>query len=105
MTTVLAVYDCTRCIGRCDVRCHGARNAACHCICGGKNHGVGSEIAEQNTRALVGLTDEDLRKFAEASKLDPANLKVIDRTAIPNARQARRAARRALIEPELPWSK
>lgn len=103
MTTVLAVYNSDGCVGRCDVRCHGAKTPKCTCICGGKNHGAGSQAAEQNVRELVGLTDEDLQRFAEAHGLKAADLKTIDRVAIPGNRIARKAARRALLEPEFPW--
>ena len=30
--------------GRCDARCYKATGQDCHCICGGKNHGVGISV-------------------------------------------------------------
>lgn len=37
---------------RCDARCYMAKGKDCHCICGGKNHGVGLEKAVENTKEL-----------------------------------------------------
>lgn len=40
-------------IGRCDDRCHSAKNPKCTCICGGANHGVGFDQAVENTQRLL----------------------------------------------------
>lgn len=53
MTTLIAVYDSSGCIGRCDARCYNATCTQCDCICGGKNHGAGIQQAMENTRELA----------------------------------------------------
>ena len=50
MTTLIVVYNSDGCLGRCDARCHNAKHPECNCICGGMNHGKGSEQAAINTR-------------------------------------------------------
>lgn len=35
--------------GRCDAKCYEAREPACDCICGGRNHGAGLQRAIENT--------------------------------------------------------
>lgn len=35
---------------RCDAKCYNAKGTACHCCCGGRNHGVGREKALENIR-------------------------------------------------------
>jgi len=44
--------------GRCDEKCHSAKEPKCVCICGGKNHGVGLNQAIQNTEKIM---TEDLQ--------------------------------------------
>ncbi|WP_242890889.1 hypothetical protein [Actinomadura litoris] len=53
MATLIAVYLGRTTVNRCDLKCYGAHTevAACECICGGMNHGVGLARAEANTRA------------------------------------------------------
>jgi hypothetical protein len=82
MTTVLAVYNSDGCVGRCDAKCHDATSPDCHCICGGRNHGVGPTRAVANTHAmLVERSDaigqlDTLHDFAIRNRLDPATLAV-----------------------------
>ncbi len=38
---------------RCDAKCYNAREPDCDCICGGMNHGVGLQQAQENTGDLV----------------------------------------------------
>jgi hypothetical protein len=38
---------------RCDARCYDAKGSNCDCMCGGKNHGKGLQVASENT-ALIG---------------------------------------------------
>lgn len=52
MATLIAAYNSEGCIGRCDAKCYNAKHPDCDCICGGRNHGVGRQKAEQNTREL-----------------------------------------------------
>lgn len=101
MTTVLAVYNSDGCVGRCDARCHGAKSKTCDCICGGRNHGKGLAQAIENNKEALGLTDEDLKRFAETHGRDPNDLKVIDRIETPSAAKARKAAHKALTQPDL----
>lgn len=38
---------------RCDARCYNAKGPTCHCLCGGRNHGVGVSKAAQNTAEMA----------------------------------------------------
>ena len=53
MTTLIAVYNSSGCIGRCDAKCHDAAHPDCDCVCGGANHGVGLKQAISNTREMA----------------------------------------------------
>lgn len=57
MTTIYAVYDRNGCVGRCDAKCHEAKEPDCDCICGGAFHGVGSKVACEDWDTL---TDEEI---------------------------------------------
>jgi hypothetical protein len=105
VTTVIAVYDSEGCVGRCDFRCHYAKGSHCDCICGGVNHGAGLDEAIRNNYEKIGLTREDLERFAAAHQLDPADLFAVDRVAIKSNAKAKRIARMHLREPELPFIK
>lgn len=94
MTTVLAVYNSDGCVGRCDANCHDAKSAECDCICGGKNHGKGLEQAVENNKELLGLTEEDLKRFAESHGHKVEDLHVIDRLKTRSGDSARRQAKR-----------
>jgi len=50
--TLIAVYNSSGCVGRCDAHCYEATCQSCTCICGGKNHGAGLDKAQDNTREL-----------------------------------------------------
>jgi len=53
MATLISVYGSDGCLeGRCDERCYNAKEPSCHCICGGRNHGVGQTRAMENTQNL-----------------------------------------------------
>ena len=54
MATIYAVYDSHGLVARCDARCHEATGPECHCICGGAHHGVGSNITQEEIRAVSG---------------------------------------------------
>lgn len=50
--TLIAVYNSSGCVGRCDARCYEASHSDCDCICRGRNHGAGLKQATNNTREL-----------------------------------------------------
>lgn len=52
MTTLIAVFNSDKCVGRCDAKCYDAEEPDCDCICGGRNHGAGQQQARENTREL-----------------------------------------------------
>ena len=101
MTTVLAVYSVSGCVGRCDANCHDAKGDACTCICQGLNHGFGFERAQSNVAKEIGLKREDLIAFAEATKRDPKELVVVNRIKTPDMREARRQAHTKLTQLDL----
>jgi hypothetical protein len=75
MTTAIAAYTSDGCVGRCDARCHEAKEETCTCICGGRLHGVGADRAvEQNTRDLLG--EESVQAFAKRHGLDAGELEL-----------------------------
>ena len=49
-------------IGRCDAHCYNAKEPACECICGGKNHGAGLERAAEQTRESA---EQWIKAYAE----------------------------------------
>lgn len=51
--TLISVHNSSGCVGRCDARCYDAKEPACHCICGGSNHGAGEKQALENTQELA----------------------------------------------------
>ncbi|GIK10737.1 MAG TPA: hypothetical protein PKC99_18465 [Anaerolineales bacterium] len=53
MTTLIAVYNSSGCVGRCDAKCYEAQEPKCDCICHGRNHGAGKAQAVDNTRELA----------------------------------------------------
>lgn len=53
MTTLIAVYTSSGCVGRCDAKCYDATEPDCVCICGGLNHGRGRNQAIANTVELA----------------------------------------------------
>jgi len=67
MTTLIAAYDSSGCIGRCDARCYNAKGERCRCICGGRNHGVGLQKALEN---LPEIGPEDYDKWAGWEKAE-----------------------------------
>lgn len=89
MTTTIAVYNSEGCVGRCDATCHDATGAKCDCICGGKNHGAGLQKAVENNRELIGLTEEDLKRFANQHGFKCEELKVYDAVKTPMKRIAK----------------
>ena len=70
MTTLIAVYTSSGCIGRCDAKCYDAQSSDCDCICGGRNHGAGLAHASETTQAMV---DTWLDRYHTEKGLDPSN--------------------------------
>lgn len=60
--TLIAVYNSSGCVGRCDARCYNATEPNCVCICGGKNHGAGLNKALDNTREYCAQWLKDCKK-------------------------------------------
>jgi hypothetical protein len=70
MTTLLAIYNHSGCVGRCDANCYNATTPRCTCICGGENHGVGYERAlKNNQRNLDALVNAYARQHPELGPL------------------------------------
>jgi hypothetical protein len=104
MTTLIAVYNSEGCVGRCDARCYEARNAKCHCICGGRNHSAGKQRAIENVREGVGMSGDDLLRFVqgrEPLRKQWGGLTVIDRLTTPKAKSARHEAHMKINQPSL----
>ena len=60
---------------RCDSRCYNATNKRCECVCGGMNHGVGTEKAVENTREMaLALFGQDERGWACLAYRDDGRL-------------------------------
>lgn len=76
MTTVLAIYDSQGCVGRCDAKCHSASAGDCDCICGGRNHGVGTPRAIQNVQELIDPLGELRRAFADTHGYEAERLQI-----------------------------
>ena len=66
MATLIILRNSGGRIGQCDSKCHNARVPLCNCVCGGFNHGVGSEQALANMRDV---SVEDIRSWIR--KADP----------------------------------
>lgn len=82
MSTAIAVYTSSGCVGRCDAKCHDAREPDCDCICGGRLHGVGSSAAiAVNTRDLLLELERagELEAFAERHGLELRSLSMAHR--------------------------
>lgn len=74
MTTLIAVYHGSRCVGRCDARCYNAHGPNCNCVCRGRHHGVGFDDAlEQVVDHEVGI---DLSEWADERGLPADRLGV-----------------------------
>lgn len=57
--------------GRCDAKCHNAKCATCHCMCGGRYHGtVRNGTFEEVRRAQGEQILEDAKQRAEAEGWD-----------------------------------
>jgi len=101
MTTVIAVYKFSGCVGRCDANCHEAKSPECTCICGGANHGAGLKQAMANTARGIGVSPASVAKYTKLKGItDP--VAVIDRVQLKGRNKALKRARKMIGEPELP---
>jgi hypothetical protein len=73
MTTLIAVYNSSGCVGRCDARCYEAQEPQCDCICHGRNHGAGIQKATDNTRELA---ESWMQEYNQAHNLTGATWEV-----------------------------
>lgn len=87
MTTLIAIYDADGRRRQCDARCYDSKQPHCDCVCRGKNHGRGIQVAAQNTieeaaewlenatpdrvdqRELIAKTARNLRQLAQQNFL------------------------------------
>lgn len=69
MSTLIAVYNSSGCVGRCDAKCYDAQSLECDCICGGRNHGAGKDKAQENTHELA---EDWLDHYHKEKGLDPS---------------------------------
>lgn len=96
MTTVFAVYNSQGCVGRCDAKCHNAKEPECHCICGGAFHGVGSRIAMADRGHLTDAEIlENVRKIAGGGKLRVVRVQE-QMTLFPGVTDAEKKSEKAL---------
>jgi hypothetical protein len=63
MSTLIAIYNSSGCVGRCDANCYNATTPDCDCVCGGANHGRGFAAAHLHTAAAAQQITE---AFADA---------------------------------------
>ncbi len=84
MTTLIAVYNKSGCVGRCDAKCYDAIHPDCDCICGGRNHGKGLDKAVEQTREEC---ETWLDSYAKAKGLKDyksvLNRSLVDQIALP----------------------
>jgi len=73
--TTITVYCNGVAVGRCDARCHEAKNAECNCICGGAYHGVGTKAAIEDR---FDLSAEEILKDLDI--LPPGGKMVVERS-------------------------
>lgn len=62
MPSVIVLSGSGRNNRRCDSTCHNAQGEDCKCICGGKNHGKGLEVAQRNARRIANVLVEDTKR-------------------------------------------
>jgi hypothetical protein len=93
MTTVVAVYKFSGCVGRCDANCHEAKSPECTCICGGANHGVGLKQAMANTARGIGLNGDYVASYAKLRGITETMVS-IDRVLLKGRAKALKRARK-----------
>jgi len=68
MATILKVGTGGGYVGRCDARCHEAKNPKCDCVCGGRYHGallqgpqeLAKRLQRDNQWTLDGVEEGDI---------------------------------------------
>jgi hypothetical protein len=73
MTRLIGVYDHDgRCVASCDVRCHEAKEPECECICGGRYHGKGGDVAmlEHTVDVEAWARKKGLTELADALRVE-----------------------------------
>ncbi len=84
MATLIYVGNSEGCVGRCDAKCYNATAPDCDCICGGKNHGVGRQVAQDNVeREFFGDTLENMAKVYSAAHGVPVTRVEVLQAALP----------------------
>lgn len=74
MATLMTFKSASGISGRCDSKCYDARQEACDCCCGGRNHGAGFAKAFKNTIEHFDLMVEAAKKERDP-KLRATNIK------------------------------
>jgi hypothetical protein len=72
MSTLMSTGNSSGESGRCDAKCYDAKGGACHCCCGGKNHGVGVKQAVEN------VTEYCKEMIMEWKKIHPQDYFIIE---------------------------
>jgi len=98
VTTVIAVYKHSGCVGRCDANCHEAKSPECTCICGGANHGVGIKQAMANTARGIGLNGDDVEAYLKLKRITEPVV-ALDRVQLKGRAVALKRARKMISEP------
>lgn len=75
MTTLISVGGNNGIEGRCDARCYNADFPKCDCICGGRNHGIGLQKAQQNTSEMAKSL---LKKYGKENIIFPEEGKQLE---------------------------
>jgi len=74
MATLMTFKSASGQSERCDARCYDAKNEACVCCCGGRNHGAGFTKAFKNTIEHFDLMVEAANKERDP-RLRATNIK------------------------------
>jgi hypothetical protein len=78
MAVLLSVHTSEGCVGRCDAKCYNAQSTTCACVCGGKNHGAGFQVAFENTEKFAA---EWVKQYAKEHRFEVTHFE--DMTAEP----------------------
>lgn len=106
MATLMSWHNSEGCKGRCDARCHNAKNPHCDCMCGGRYHGgardgtLAERVDQYGEEVLEGA-----RKRAEAEGKTFEALACADMLEAVRTRRAWRKRNKATtvkVEPQTP---